>query len=369
MKLNKRILITIVLMAIIVLVTPLIASCTQTAAPSTSAPSSTTKPDSGKVYKWRAQTYATREEGEQIGFERAADAIREASNGRLDVTWYYAGELIPTAETFEACSNGTIEVCNTLTGYHFGFMPEAAVLMGLPGIVRTRADAMHMAYDKDWRFWDKLVDAYREYDLEMVCPTSFSPQPTTGGFGIASTVPIRKLDDFKGVKIRSFGTLAAWIGLTGASMVNLDASELYTSLALGTIDATTWSGPGSLWRMKIQEQTKYYINTGMRTFLVGLLAVNEKAWESLPDDLKEIMKSYHWQEATIYTMTEDLAGEIALEKMKKDWGIEEITLPEEDMAKWYKMGESIWATYAAKNARAKEWIDIQKEWMKWRGYL
>ena len=92
----------------------------------------------------------------RFAHEQAAAKIKEESGGRLDVKWFYGGELIPTSEQFEAVQTGTIELSFDMTGYHTGFMPEAAILFMLPGSMQSPEDAYHMALAPEWMMVDKL---------------------------------------------------------------------------------------------------------------------------------------------------------------------------------------------------------------------
>ena len=45
-----------------------------------------------------------------LGAERLADRITLATNGRITMKVYGAGELVPAFESFDAVSNGTADV-------------------------------------------------------------------------------------------------------------------------------------------------------------------------------------------------------------------------------------------------------------------
>ena len=63
--------------------------------------------------KWRLQAVGSRGSIETNVVQRFADQVKQASNGRLEIAVYGAGEIVPSFETFEAVSRGLLEMhCN-----------------------------------------------------------------------------------------------------------------------------------------------------------------------------------------------------------------------------------------------------------------
>jgi TRAP-type mannitol/chloroaromatic compound transport system substrate-binding protein len=78
----------------------------------------------------------------------------------------------------------------------------------------------------------------------------------------------------------------------GVTPVNVPASELFTALETGTIDATEWVGPYNDLALGLFRAASYYYYPGWHEPGPTLeCIVNRAAWESLPDDLQGIVES------------------------------------------------------------------------------
>lgn len=365
---NRRLAILVgsICLVSILVVLPLMAACAAPAPSPAPGPAPAPAPAPQKVFKWRAQSMSDPPQLERQRFEFVADLIRERSGGRLDITWYSAGEVIPTGEIFDAVKTGVIEMGFDMAGYHGGFMPEAKPLFMLPASFKNSHDIHHFGYSQEWMFSEKVREAYLERGVQLV--DVYSP---TSQYLLMLTRPIERLDDLAGFKIRSYGSLSEWLGKTGAGMVFFPTGEIYTGLATGTVDAATFVGYAMNYAMKLHEPAKYIWEVpGAIAFWSALTYANIDAWNELPDDLKLMLEYYHRFWATKWIGHFDLLGdEMCKEKMIEEWGATIIELPQEDNDRWLTMGRGLWDEMAAESPRSAEWVDYIKEWMKWRGYL
>ena len=99
-----------------------LAACTEQA-PSTN---SSQQADKNQSFEWKmVTTWPPGFPVLQKGAERFADNIRVMSNGRLNIKVYAGGELIPPLQTFEAVSQGSVEMGHGSAYYWAGKVPEA----------------------------------------------------------------------------------------------------------------------------------------------------------------------------------------------------------------------------------------------------
>jgi TRAP-type C4-dicarboxylate transport system substrate-binding protein len=99
---------------------------------------------------------------------------------------------------------------------------------------------------------------------------------------------LRTVEDFKGVKTRSFGSaIGDWIVGMGADPQFVPFAEVYTALERGILGAGVSGGdPGHGQRW--YEVTKY-INGPLISWPATDMVLNKKAWEKLPPDLQQIL--------------------------------------------------------------------------------
>ena len=146
--------------------------------------------------------------------------------------------------------------------------------------------------------------------------------------------PIEKIEDFKGLKMRIPGLAGKVYAALGVDVKLLPGGEIFPALERGVIDAAEFVGPYQDRRLGLHKAAKFYHTTGWHeTSTVTELIINKKAWDSLPADLKEIVRvaaaacnviSQSWCEQT---------NAEALDDLIKNHGVQARPLPPEVIAK------------------------------------
>jgi C4-dicarboxylate-binding protein DctP len=98
--------------------------------------------------------------------------------------------------------------------------------------------------------------------------------------------PIKNVDDFKGLKMRSFGRMgAATLKTLGAMSIVTASEETYTALQQGVIEGCTVPAVVFLAR-KYYDVQKYVTGAGMMNATYVFVIANKEWWEKLPADVK-----------------------------------------------------------------------------------
>ena len=103
-----------------------------------------------------------------------------------------------------------------------------------------------------------------------------------------SKKPIQTPADFKGVKIRVMqneGQLAAFTAF-GANPVAISASEQFTALQQGTIDACE-NAVSNCWINKYYEAGVNSITNTKHCFVYIPICMSDNAWNKIPEDMRE----------------------------------------------------------------------------------
>jgi TRAP-type mannitol/chloroaromatic compound transport system substrate-binding protein len=245
--------------------------------------SETTTVNTSKTYQWKmVTTWPPGFPVLQEGAERFAANIKAMSNGRLDIKVYAGGELIPPLQTFDAVSQGTVEMGHGSAYYWAGKVPEAQFFSTVPfGMTARGMNA--------WLYDGGGLDLWREvYKPFHVVPF---PLGNTGvQMGGWFNKEITSLEDIKGLKMRIPGLGGKVFAKAGGNPVLLAGSEVYTALERNTIDATEWIGPYHDQRLGLYRAAKHYYYPGWHEPGTVLeLTINERAWLSLPADLQAIV--------------------------------------------------------------------------------
>ena len=112
-------------------------------------------------------------------------------------------------------------------------------------------------------------------------------------YGPVSTVgkKIEKPEDFKGLQIRTAGTIAAqYITALGANPMTVPTSEVYESIEKKVIDGFTndWHNIDCF---KLYEPIDYCLDLPI-SYTSCFVMMNKNTYDSLPDDLKAIVDQY-----------------------------------------------------------------------------
>jgi TRAP-type mannitol/chloroaromatic compound transport system substrate-binding protein len=111
-----------------------------------------------------------------------------------------------------------------------------------------------------------------------------------------SKKPLRKVEDFKGIKFRMMPVMGDVLTKNGLSVVFMPAGEIMPNLQRGVIDAAEYSIPAFDKGLGIWEVCKYLHLPGVHQPASQLeVVVSKKAWEALPADLKVLVDAALWK--------------------------------------------------------------------------
>ena len=312
-----------------------------------------------KTFKWRLQAHSAPILEQYKNIERFCDDVRAMSNGRLDITPYSGGALVPSVDIFSSTAEGVIEVGASAAPYHVGFMPHNLAVFA-PQALRNADDLYTVWWLRGLK--ELYTNSYAENGVHLLTIKQSDYIP------LLSAKKIERITDLKGMKIRSLSALAIMFKELGAETVFIPGGEVYQGLALGTVDAATWGGPGSLYNWKWFENAKYLMWPPLITASYGEeIYVDLDKWNELPSDLQAIMemaayKAYWDDRANL------LAEDVEKLALMEATGLKVVKLPPEDVAVLQKAAEKVWTEIAGKSPEAKQAMKIITDYMREKGY-
>ncbi|BAU77304.1 TRAP transporter substrate-binding protein [Metapseudomonas furukawaii] len=302
-----------------------------------------------QTFSWKMVTsWPKNFPGVGVGAERFAKLVEEMSNGRLKIKVYAAGELVPALEVFDAVSRGTAEMGHGAPYYWKGKVPAAQFFCALPFGPNAQEMNAWLHRGGGIELWEEVYKPFGV--LPMACGAT--GVQTAGWFN----KEINSVEDFNGLKMRTPGLGGEVLTKMGGTVVNLPAGEIFTALQTGAIDATEWIGPYNDLALGLHKAAKYYYTPGWQEPNVTFeLDVNLKAWETLPADLKAIVR------AAARDVNGDMLDDYnarnmeAMEKLKAE-GVEVRRLPEAVLTRLREVAsEVVEASAAADPAATKVW--------------
>ena len=365
-----------VLLALIVsvMLLTLVAACAApTPAPTPSpspAPTSTPTPTSSpppaaEVYDWRFISWSS--PGSYYGDEAYpsfCQQIADMSGGRINIEYIGAGALGGEFGAFDAIRQGVAEIgCPWIAGYAT-VMPEVNAMYGVPFGLRDSRETLTLYYERGWE--DLIREAYSELSppVHYLAPDIWCPLYLT------TTVPVTTLDELRELKIRALGGVADYLGKLEVTAVTVAYEELYTACATGTIDGIIGPGLAEFYDLKTYEYAKYIVEPSFIGAVMGAdYVVNMDAWNSLPEDLQEI----------VYVAAREAAGRIGVvgwtdyelegTVIMLDEGAEYTQLEDAALPILAEKAQEQWVDIAADSPRNAEMMAIYEQYMRELGYI
>jgi len=314
-----------------------------------------------KTIKWKAQALWSAAELSYKTFVDFCERVKVLTNGRLEITPYPGGTIVPTFELLEAVQNNVVQAMHSWPGYNAGKEPAFAAISDL---IAGYSDP----WQKDaWMYymggWDMLNEMYKPYNVYSIGWMFWGIE------SMVSTKPIRRMEDFKGLKMRvPQGMTAMLMQKLGASVVVLPGGEVYSALDKGVINTSDWASVSMNNRMGFYQVAKYTNYPGFHSMPIGDFAVNKDEWNKLPDDIKAILKTAAREWAWDSMERINIDDVKAIGEIKKK-GVHILTWSKEDLTRVRAVAMGIWDEYAKKSPMTKKVIDSQKDWLRKLGLI
>ena len=213
-----------------------------------------------------------------IAHFRLAELIGNRSKGSLVVNVFPSSQLGGPLELLNGVSTGEIEMA-TLSVSAVGSVAKPMEIVTLPFLFR---DINHAQGLLSGTFGKRLLKEGGKYGFFGLgfFPSEFSAV-------LNNKRPIQKLEDFKGLKVRTTANplqIATFKSL-GSTPVSLPSAELYMALDRGAIDAAE-TPPIFLHKTKLYQAAKYVTILPI-SYSPGIIIMNSKKWNLLSADLKK----------------------------------------------------------------------------------
>ena len=216
------------------------------------------------------------------GIEYVAKYVEDQTGGKFVIKIAYGGTLSPEKENLDGIKIGAFESAAVCTSYHPGRNPAANGL-DLPFLPLESFDVARAVYEAFY-----LTPAAKEEMAKwdaMLYMAGILPQYEFMGVG----APPLKIEDWKGKRVRAIGGLGEAMRLLGASPIAPPASEVYTALDRGTVDAASFPFTYAHASYKLQEISKWYTTNMSPSTSNCPYVISQKAWAKLPPQYQKLL--------------------------------------------------------------------------------
>ena len=278
------------------------------------------------------------------------EALEARSNGRIGVNLFPRGQLGTVASQIEGLQLGTVEAFTTPADFFAGMDPRFGTF-SIPLLFKDSVHAEKVLLDPAMN--KEILALGADKGVQVISVYTFAPAHYFG------KQPIRRLDDFKGKKLRVNATAAerAKMRQFGASAVPMDLSEVVPGIQQGVIDGTM-SATAVYVNLKFNDISK--VLTEVNDTMIVSVGVVSRPWlAKLPADLRQMVV----EEGNKLQARINAQSRLMDENMVKRWreaGGELIRLPEADQARVKQLlsgvGEEVTKDNAAASAFYKRLV-------------
>ncbi|MDQ1334843.1 MAG: C4-dicarboxylate transporter substrate-binding protein [Thermodesulfobacteriota bacterium] len=269
-----------------------------------------------------------------------AKEIEERSNGQIKIQIFTGGSLTPAPQIYDGVVKGISDFGLSVLAYSPGRFPVLSAVDNPFGYTNAFV-ATRVINELNRKFQPKELS-----DVHVCYLFAHGP-------GLLHTVskPVSKLEEVKGLKIRSTGTSQLIVRALGAAPVAMSQGETYDALKKNIVDGTLVPIE-ALEGFKQGEVLKYTTLNYSSSYSQGFfVAMNLKKWDSLPPDLQKIITevSQKYEDITAKAWGDsDESGRKFCEKL----GHEFITLSDPEAAKFKEAMKPVFDEYI-KQAKEK----------------
>jgi TRAP-type C4-dicarboxylate transport system substrate-binding protein len=284
-----------------------------------------------------------------------AKEIEKRTNGKVKITYYPGGALLKGPQVYDGVLKGIADIGMSVFGYSRGVFPSMEAI-DLP-----------MGYPNGKTATLVINEFYKKFNPAELSKVKVMYLHAHGPGLLHSKKEIHKLEDLKGLKIRSYGFNAKMVEALGGVPVALPQGGVYEALQKGVADAT-FSPMEVLKGWKQAEVIKYTVECVSVGYTAGMyVAMNLDKWNSLPKDVQEVFEkvSAEWipKHGEAWDASDQAGREFTL-----SLGNKIIPLSEEESARWAKAVLPVVDSYIKatdeKGLPGKDYVNFLREEIK-----
>lgn len=262
-----------------------------------------------------------------VQMERWKKEVEKRTNGKVSIKTFPGGTLLKAKGIMDGVIAGTADIgclCMAYQPGRFSVTNATALPVGFPNATVASLT---------------LWDIYNKYKPEGFAKVKVLTMFTCAPANIYAKVPVKNLEDLKGLQLRASGGVAQVLKALGATAVGMPQSQTPEALQKGVVKGAA-SSLETLKDFKYAEMCKYVtmLNGPVYPFAV---VMNMDSWNKLPKDVQKVMDELGPQQCVWTGVYMDNHVNESIAWSKENHNIEITELSGEEKAKWDKLLEPI----------------------------
>ena len=269
------------------------------------------------------------------------DEVPKRTGGRVQVEMILGGALGGFAEQPDNIMQGVFDMGMLPIGYHPAKTPLWQI-GEMPGITNS-IYAHNMALVELAEHPSMKAELEKKWNQKILFPGSMDT------FEMLTKDPIESVDDLKGYSIRSIAMASKVLGNLGARVSAIRGPDVYSAMERGVVKGAVFPVDTFVDR-DLHTLADNLILSGQLGFYFGLVTINLDTWNSLPDDIQQVILEVS-EEAIERNIKLYLEANMVAKKAYEKAGTNIITLPAAEKARMQAVNKELW----------EEWISAKEK--------
>lgn len=270
--------------------------------------------------------------------QRAADTIKEKTNGKVNITIYPSSQLGDYQQVYEEVMMGTIDMaCITLSTTY----DSRLEMLTVPYLVSNYEEAVEK-FSSGSHYYDLLDGVLADAGVDPLCIF------IDGFMGIGATKKIENATDYtvahkELLRVPAMDSYIWTAKAMGYNTTTIPYSDLYSALQTGVADG--WIG-GSAYVNKTSfgDVLQYYVdNKYILELVVGV--INSNTFSSMPQEYQDIINEAFQAEAVTVANDRQKLDDQAMKDMEASGITVEVPSDEEIQKVAQHFKETVWPKY------------------------
>lgn len=288
--------------------------------------------------------------------------------GNLEIDIRPSKTVVPHRETPQAVAAGILQGDMNAVAYFAGRDPVFGIMGDLiAGYDTPEQKQMFFRFGGGVEILQKAWDKHFPGKMVVVGAGPFAKE------AFVSTVPIRTVEDLKGLKLRSPEGMAAEVfRRTGSAPTSIPFPELYTALEKKVVDAADASSYTNNHSLGFNKIAKYPLYPGIHSMAVLQFVINKDVWDKIGPEGQAALTTWYyaaWTDVTRATDLEDRRLVAADREGSGTPGVEIINWSQEERDKLRAIAQGAWQDVGNQSELAKEAYEAHVKFMKTMGLL
>ena len=234
----------------------------------------------GPKVAWKLATWG-KPRANTSGFELVKRYVEEKTGGKFTITIGYESFGSPK-ELLDLVKVDALDACTICSSYYPEKLP-ASTGLDLPFLPVAGFDQQRRMHEIAYQH-PVLVQELATWNAKYYL-SSVLPQYEFIGKG----KPPKSIEDFKGMRVRAIGGLGDAMRKVGAVPTSMDATEVYTALERGTVDAAAFPSTYAHGAYKLHEISKWLTENLSPGAVSCPVVVNLTSYNKLPPEYRKLL--------------------------------------------------------------------------------